>query len=165
MRFTKAHGIGNDFIIVAEADVPPDMASWAVRLCDRNKGIGGDGVLVVGIDPAEGSARMKLLNPDGTHGEISGNGVRCVGAFAFSRRLLGAVHTVVPAPGPRPVEVKQIGPSLFSVDTNLGRPGLGSASVPVTLGPMDRVVACDLDVGGEVVQVTNLENGRVKSSK
>ena len=154
MKFTKAHGIGNDFIIVAETDVPQDWPVWAIRLCDRNKGIGGDGILVVGIDQAGNRARMKLLNSDGTHGEISGNGVRCVGAFAFSRGLLKAAHTVVPAPGPRPVVVEQTGPNRFSVDTNLGVPGLSSASVPVDLGSLDKVVGHDLRVGGEVVRVT-----------
>ena len=108
MRFTKAHGIGNDFIIVAETDVPAEWASWAIRLCDRNRGIGGDGVLIVGIDAPGNVARMKLLNPDGTHGEISGNGVRCVAAYAYSRGLLPESHTVAPPPGPRPVTVRRI---------------------------------------------------------
>lgn len=154
MRFTKAHGIGNDFIIVTEADVPSEWPAWAVRLCDRNKGIGGDGILVVGVDAAKNVARMKLLNPDGTHGEISGNGVRCVAAFAFSRGLLPRAHTVVPPPGPRPVVVEQTGPQQFAVDTNLGVPALSAAAVPVALGPLDRVVDHELNVDGEIVRVT-----------
>ncbi len=154
MRFTKAHGIGNDFIIVGEGDVPADWPAWAVRLCDRNKGIGGDGILIVGVDAPTSIARMKLLNPDGTHGEISGNGVRCVAAYAFSRGLLPASHTVVPHPGPRPVTVEQTGPRQYVVDTNLGLPGLSAASVPVALGELDRVVDHELDVSGEVVRVT-----------
>ncbi len=154
MKFTKAHGIGNDFIIVAENDVPSDWGPWAIRLCGRNKGIGGDGVLVVGIDIPGNLARMKLLNPDGTHGEISGNGVRCVAAYAFSRGLLPAGHTVVPSPGPRPVVVERTGPQRFSVDTNLGLPGLSAASVPVAFGALDKVVDHELNVDGEIVRVT-----------
>ncbi len=154
MRFTKAHGIGNDFILVSEPDVPAEWAAWAIRLCDRNKGIGGDGILIVGVDPAQGVARMKLLNPDGSHGEISGNGVRCVAAYAFSQGLLPAVHTVVPPPGPRPVRVEQTGPHRFRVDTNLGVPGLSAVSVPVAFGNLDLVVDHELDVDGEVVRVT-----------
>ncbi len=154
MRFTKAHGIGNDFIIVAEADVPAAWSPWAIRLCDRNKGIGGDGVLIVGVDEARNIARMKLLNPDGTHGEISGNGVRCVAAYACSRGLLPKSHTVVPSPGPRPVVVEQTGPRQFAVDTNLGVPGLSASSVPADFGNLERVVDHELDVGGEVVRVT-----------
>jgi diaminopimelate epimerase len=153
MRFTKAHGIGNDFIIVAETDVPKDWSPWAVRLCDRNIGIGGDGILIVGVDAAANVARMKLLNPDGTHGEISGNGVRCVGAYAFSRGLLPASHTVVPSPGPRPVVVKAVEGG-FEVDTNLGVPGLRSEQVPIALASLGRVVDHEIDVDGERVRVT-----------
>jgi len=154
VKFTKAHGIGNDFILVSEVDVPSAWAAWAIRLCDRNIGIGGDGILIVGIDAAQGVARMKLLNPDGTHGEISGNGVRCVGAYAFSRGLLPEAHTVLPPPGPRPVKVEQTGRNRFSVDTNLGHPGLSASEVPVAFGNLDRVVDHELDVDGEVVRVT-----------
>ena len=154
MKFTKAHGIGNDFIIVSEADVPSDWSSWAIRLCDRNRGVGGDGILIVGIDAPQNIARMKLLNPDGSHGEISGNGVRCVGAYAFSRGLLPASHTVVPVPGPRSVLVEQTGAQTFVVDTNLGVPGLTAASIPATLGNLDKVVNHELDVDGEIVLVT-----------
>lgn len=154
MRFTKAHGIGNDFIIVSERDVPSEWAKWAIRLCDRNRGIGGDGILIVGVDATSRIARMKLLNPDGTDGEISGNGVRCVAAYAFSRGLLPKAHTVLPPPGPRPVVVEQTGPRQFSVDTNLGVPGLSASSVPVAFGSKGRVVDHELNVDGEVVRVT-----------
>jgi diaminopimelate epimerase len=154
MRFTKAHGIGNDFIIVAEADAPAEFARWAVRLCDRNKGVGGDGILLVGVDQARNVARMKLLNPDGTHGEISGNGVRCVAAYVFSRGLLPAVHTVTPPPGPRPVQVERIGPQQFMVDTDLGVPELSAERIPAQFGALERVVDHELNVDGEIVRVT-----------
>ena len=154
MRFTKAHGIGNDFIIVSESDVPAEWASWAIRLCDRNRGIGGDGILIVGVDAPGNVARMKLLNPDGTHGEISGNGVRCVAAYAFSRGLLPRSHTVMPPPGPRPVTVERTGPQGFSVHTNLGVPSLSAASVPAAFGSLDKVVDHELNVEGEIVRVT-----------
>jgi len=154
MRFTKAHGIGNDFILVAEADVPGDWGSWARLLCDRNKGVGADGVLAVGVDSGNGVARMKLINADGSHGEISGNGVRCVAAYAYGRGLLPAAHTVLPPPGPRPVVVERSGPHSFVVDTNLGVPGLSALSVPVALGALDRVVDHELNVDGEVVRMT-----------
>ena len=164
MKFTKAHGIGNDFIIVSEADVPKEWSPWAIRLCDRNKGIGGDGILIVGIDAPGNVARMRLLNPDGSHGEISGNGVRCVGAYAFSRGFLPASHTVVPAPGPRPVVVKEIGPRKFEVDTNLGVPGLRSEQVPFALAALERVVDHEIDVDGERVRITCCSMGNPHSA-
>lgn len=154
MKFTKAHGIGNDFILVSEADAPKETAGWAIRLCDRNRGIGGDGILLVGVDPDKNLARMRLLNPDGTHGEISGNGVRCVASYAFSRGLLPAAHTVLPPPGPRPVKVERTGPQHFMVDTDLGMPGLSAASIPVAFGAAETVIDHELNVDGEILRVT-----------
>ena len=46
MKFAKAHGLGNDFILVAEAEAPVERSAWAVRLCDRHRGIGGDGLIL-----------------------------------------------------------------------------------------------------------------------
>ena len=62
MRFAKGHGLGNDFILVAESEFPEPAAAWARRLCDRHEGIGGDGVLVYALQ--EGGVRMRLLNDD-----------------------------------------------------------------------------------------------------
>jgi diaminopimelate epimerase len=101
MHFAKAHGLGNDFILVPEAEAPADTAGWARRLCDRHEGIGGDGVLVYGLEPD--SVRMRLVNADGSDGEVSGNGVRCLAAFAAGRRGLSARHVVVTPVGPRTV--------------------------------------------------------------
>ena len=58
MKFAKAHGLGNDFILVAEAEFQEPAAAWARRLCDRHEGIGGDGVLVYA--PQEGGVIRRL---------------------------------------------------------------------------------------------------------
>jgi len=84
--FTKAHACGNDFLIVAEEPVAgQDLAALTRRLCQRNTGIGADGVEFFawknksGPGPKSGSVR--LHNADGSIAEISGNGTRCVAAW------------------------------------------------------------------------------------
>ncbi len=78
LEFTKYQGIGNDFLVVfaehPEALTPAD----AVRLCDRNFGVGGDGVLIVSPGQDGARARMTVLNADGSRPEMCGNGLRCV---------------------------------------------------------------------------------------
>src|SRR5688500_12626834 len=101
MHFAKAHGLGNDFILVAEEEAPSAVEAWARRLCDRHEGIGGDGVIVYGL--ATDGVRMRLVNADGSDGEVSGNGVRCLAAFAAGRRGLSAQHVVHTPVGPRAV--------------------------------------------------------------
>ncbi len=79
LRFAKAHGLGNDFVMVEAGLAPADPGPWARRLCDRHTGVGGDGVLL--LEPLSGDrVGMRLLNADGSEAEISGNGVRCVAA-------------------------------------------------------------------------------------
>jgi len=79
--FTKAHACGNDFLIVAEdAAVGHDPAALTRRLCNRNTGIGADGIeFFAWTGPRSG--RIRLHNADGSVAEISGNGTRCVAAW------------------------------------------------------------------------------------
>jgi diaminopimelate epimerase len=83
MHFVKAHAYGNDFLYVektALAGVPADrLGRLARELCDRHTGVGADGLIVYG--PANGGATMQLFNADGSRAEVSGNGVRALGAL------------------------------------------------------------------------------------
>lgn len=79
--FTKAHACGNDFLIIDEAEAAGyDKAELAQRLCERNLGIGADGVEFYS-STGDFSARITLYNADGSIAEISGNGTRCVAAW------------------------------------------------------------------------------------
>ena len=79
MRVAKAHGLGNDFLLVPEAEAPADPAAWARRICERHIGMGADGVLLYADEG--GGVRMRLINADGGEAEISANGLRCLAAF------------------------------------------------------------------------------------
>lgn len=97
LRFAKYEGLGNDFLVVdaeSEAVVPEALA---VQLCDRRRGVGGDGVLLV-LPPGNGSARarMRVINADGSVPEMCGNGLRCVALhLARGDAAQGPVELVV----------------------------------------------------------------------
>lgn len=153
MNFTKAEGCGNDFILVPCEDRPAEFGPWARRLCDRHLGIGGDGVLVWHL--RDGEMVLQLVNADGTDGDVSGNGVRCLAAFGVSRGLVPACHVVRVPPGPRPVEVEAVGAGRFRVVTDLGPARLSSEEIPADLAPpAARVVDHALDVAGRALRVT-----------
>lgn len=78
MQFTKYHGLGNDFIIVDTEAPEAWTAEQARSLCDRHRGIGADGVLLVGPPSGDTRASMRVLNADGSEPEMCGNGLRCV---------------------------------------------------------------------------------------
>jgi len=81
IKFAKAHAYGNDFIYVRNRDVAPVVAldSLAREVCRRHTGIGADGLIL--YEPTPDGASMRLLNADGSHSEVSGNGVRGLAAL------------------------------------------------------------------------------------
>ena len=88
MKLVKAHAYGNDFLLAQEQDVPPDAdrAALARALCERHRGVGGDGLITYADGPR--GARMQLLNADGSYSEVSGNGVRCLAAWLARMRAM-----------------------------------------------------------------------------
>lgn len=89
----KCHGSGNDFIMVDTTLIAqPEAIDWSAFArvaCDRESGIGSDGVLLV-VKDERGIYGMDMLNPDGTHAEMCGNGIRCVARLATERGYLNS---------------------------------------------------------------------------
>jgi diaminopimelate epimerase len=153
LKFAKAHGLGNDFILVEAALAPASLSAWGRRLCERHLGVGGDGVVLYEVSP-EG-VRMRLLNADGSDAEISGNGLRCLAGYLVGQGKAAPSHTVVTAAGPRTVEVAALGATRYRVVTGLGPPVLASDAIPVRLAPpAARVVNHPLVVDGRELRVT-----------
>jgi len=153
MKVAKAHGLGNDFLLVAEADAPAAIAPWARRLCDRHIGVGADGVLLHALAPD--GVRMRLINADGGEAEISGNGLRCLAGYMVWTGARPTRHVVHTGAGPRPVEVATVGKGRYRITTDLGEAILESTRIPVALDPpAPRVVDHPLRVEGETVRVT-----------
>lgn len=138
MRFAKYHGLGNDFLVVdlrtasaSDAAAAQDPAT-VIKLCDRQFGVGGDGVLAV-LPSAVADARMRVLNSDGSEAEMCGNGIRCVaielatrGGFAGRASL--AIETAA--------GVLDCAVDGSSVTVAMGAPRLTRGELPMT-GPAD----------------------------
>lgn len=87
-KFTKMHGAGNDYIYFdcLQEDLE-DPAETAVRLSDRHKGIGGDGIVMIcKSDVAD--AKMRMFNADGSEGKMCGNAIRCVGKYLYDHKIV-----------------------------------------------------------------------------
>lgn len=153
MRFVKAHGLGNDFILVAASEAPEDASSWAARLCDRHRGVGADGVVLHA--PTADGVSFRLINADGLPGEISGNGLRCLAALAVRSGWATATHVVSTVVGPKRVEVTPLDGARYRILTDLGPPLLASRQIPVALEPeAARVIDHPLEAAGRTVRVT-----------
>jgi diaminopimelate epimerase len=90
MRFTKMHGIGNDYVYVdGFAENVADPGAAAAKVSDRHYGIGSDGLIMIlpPTQPGLADVRMRMFNADGSEGEMCGNGVRCVAKYAYDHGL------------------------------------------------------------------------------
>src|SRR5687768_17018354 len=89
MRFTKMHGIGNDYVYVNcfEEPMPKDVVGLARRISDRHFGVGGDGLIVIGPSDSGADARMRMYNADGSESEMCGNGLRCVAKYVYDHGI------------------------------------------------------------------------------
>lgn len=152
--FSKYHGLGNDFLVVDLRSVAEhDRALWqqpevARALCDRQFGVGGDGVLAI-LPSTSADARMRVLNADGSEAEMCGNGIRCVvrhlhdrdPALAASQRLVIETGAGLLAcelgPGDEP-----------TVTVDMGRPRLTRGEVPMTGPASERAVEVSLALSG-----------------
>lgn len=145
IRLIKAHAYGNDFLLAPDAPAGLNRPQFARAVCNRHTGIGADGLLFVERRP--GGASMSLLNADGSRSEVSGNGVRCVGAWLVGMDNLapGAELTVETDAGPKPLRV-------------LGRDG-HRVTFRAGMGHPEGVRQVDLDVGGEPIGVIVMRVG------
>ena len=113
MKFTKMHGLGNDFIIIdsrTEKLEGIDLSKLAVKLCDRNYGIGADGILIAGPSNSA-DVKMRLFNPDGSEAEMCGNGIRCFAKYIYEslekKKELISVETLAGVILPSILEYKE----------------------------------------------------------
>ena len=89
LQFAKYEGLGNDFIIVDALEAALTLDTDGARaLCDRHRGVGADGVLLIEGDLAH--PRMRVINADGSQPEMCGNGLRCVALHLVRRGLAPA---------------------------------------------------------------------------
>jgi len=137
--FTKAHACGNDFLIVTEeAAAGHDLAELTRHLCQRNTGVGADGIeFFAWTGPHSG--RIRLHNADGSIAEISGNGTRCVAAWMAQsvNAQAGSVLEIATDAGTRSCrinEVEETGVYTVQVTTGMGIPVLAEKTVVLADG-------------------------------
>jgi len=112
--FTKAHGCGNDFLLIAGTPSDfGDATALAVAICDRHRGVGADGVYFVTAPDADADAKVHLFNSDGSAAELSGNGTRCVAASLVAAGVASNPLRILTGAGLR--ELRRTGPKSFEM--------------------------------------------------
>jgi diaminopimelate epimerase len=161
MRFTKMHGIGNDYVYVNcfEEPFPKDVAGLARRISDRHFGVGGDGLILICPSDNGADARMRMYNADGSESEMCGNGLRCVAKFVYDHGIKRAdALRIQTGNGILAVDLEVKAGKADRVRVNMGQPILEGPKIPTRLvgnPPLD----VPLVVDGRTLQVTCVSMG------
>lgn len=159
MKFTKMHGIGNDYIYFncfEEKVYEPEKL--AVKLSDRRFGIGGDGiVLIMPSDKAD--FKMRIFNADGSEGKMCGNATRCIGKYVYERGLTDKTKiTLETLSGIKTMNLNVINGVVESISVDMGKAILEAEKIPVT-APTHTVIGRTMTVAGKEQKITCVSMG------
>ena len=173
MKFTKMQGLGNDYVYVnCFEERIDDPAALAQAVSDRHRGIGGDGLILVGPSQ-KADVRMRIFNADGSEAEMCGNGIRCAAKFAYEHRLAQPGGEMsVPGQEAFPVSLSvETGSGILTVGlvvnrenqvtkvgVNMGQPILSPRDIPVNL-PGRKVVEHPIEILGQQLLMTCVSMG------
>lgn len=144
MRFTKMHGLGNDYLYVY-GEVPEHVAELSQKLSDRHFGAGSDGMIF--ISPSEvADFRMRIFNADGSEAKMCGNGIRCVGKYVYDKGYTDKTGlTVETLSGIKTLMLAVAGGKVQGVSVDMGKAVAGDEM--------------ELSVGGRTVILTPVSVG------
>ena len=155
LRFSKMHGIGNDFVVADATRSPLPDAGQIRRLADRREGVGCDQVLMA-VPPTDSGHDLGVVifNADGSRAEQCGNGMRCMAVFARERGLVASDEMRFETPGGCVVAKVEGG---GSVRVRMGAPRLEPDEIPIAASC--RAATYRLDIGGEEVRFVAVSMG------
>ena len=159
MKFSKMHGIGNDYIYVncfEETVSEPEKVS--VVLSDRHKGVGGDGlVLIMPSDIAD--FRMRIFNADGSEAMMCGNATRCIGKYVYDMGLTDKTDiTLETNSGIKYLKLYLKNDKVELVTVDMGKAILVPKDIPVN-SDLDRFVSQPVEVCGKTWDITCVSMG------
>lgn len=161
MRFTKWHGLGNDFVLLDGFDEKVVMTpSLARQLCDRKRGIGADGVAI--ILPPEDShydLEMRIYNADGTIAEMCGNVTRCVAAYATQKQPDKRQWRILTAAGVISADVIAYTTKASEVTVMMGIPELQRGDIGITEDKEQLAQNIQIDIDGKTLIFTGVSMG------
>ncbi len=136
--FVKMHGLGNDFILIDCLNKSLGDSSFlsylAKKLCDRNFGIGADGLILI-LPSSKADLRMRIFNFDGSEAQMCGNGIRCFAKYAYENKLVSknkfTVETLAGIITPELIFQDLKNKKIFRIKVNMGAPKLRRREIPM----------------------------------
>ncbi len=160
MKFTKMQGAGNDYVYVnCFAETVENPAEVAIRVSNRNFGIGSDGLILIMPSPVA-DVKMRMFNSDGSESEMCGNGIRCVAKYAYDHGIVSKQEiTAETGAGILTLQLFTNGNKVERVRVNMGEPRLTRAEIPMTGDGSLRVVSEPLNILHSTFPITCVSMG------
>lgn len=159
MKFTKMHGIGNDYVYInCFEETVNNPSELSIFVSDRHKGIGSDGlVLIKSSDVADFT--MEMYNADGSQSQMCGNAIRCVGKYVYENGLTDKTNIAIETlAGIKYLELMIENDKVKTVKVNMGAPILVPSQIPVALDG-DIAVNEAVEIGGKQYNITCVSMG------
>jgi len=159
VKFTKMHGIGNDYVYVDCTKEPlANPEETAVLVSDRHKGIGSDGLILIKASE-EADFEMAMYNADGSYGKMCGNGIRCVAKYVYDNGLTDKTEiSVISGGAVKYLKLTVEDGKVSQVRVNMGEPILEPARIPVA-GEGEALVDAPICVDGQEYRMTCVSMG------
>lgn len=159
MKFTKMHGLGNDYIYVnCFEEKIADPSGVSRFISDRHFGIGSDGLVMI-MSSEIADFRMRMFNSDGSEAEMCGNAIRCVGKFVYDKGLTEKTTIKIETlAGIKILEMTVEGGSVVLVRVDMGEPILVPIDIPVVSGG-ERFINQPVEIDGRTFNVTCVSMG------
>jgi diaminopimelate epimerase len=146
MKYTKYHGLGNDYLVIRPNEIDGELAPEQIQLiCHRNYGVGSDGILLGPLPSNTCNFRLRILNPDGSEAEKSGNGLRIFSRFLYDQGLVLENRFTVETLGGAVTCCVRDGGKTVTVE--MGKVSFLSTKIPVT-GEAREVLREQMDISG-----------------
>jgi diaminopimelate epimerase len=157
--FVKSHGLGNDYFVLDSADISFDLNPEVIKLlCHRNYGIGSDGILLL-VPTDKADFGLRILNPDGSEAEKSGNGLRIFAKYLYEHGHTDKDSFRIDTPGGLVTAVLEINSDKVThVTVDMGEATFDSKKIPVS-GEEREVVDEEIIVEGEILKFTAVSVG------
>lgn len=162
LKFTKMHGIGNDYIYINAIEQKiEDPNALAIKLSDRHFSVGGDGVILI-CESDVADAKMRMFNADGSEGKMCGNGIRCVGKYVYDNLLEDKSRdtiTIETLSGIKTLEITAVNGKAELIKVDMGKAELKAEAIPVIYDGCEKVIAKPLTVNDTEHSVTCVSMG------
>ena len=150
MKYTKYHGLGNDYLVIRPNEVDGELAPEQIQLiCHRNYGVGSDGILLGPLPSNTCNFRLRILNPDGSEAEKSGNGLRIFSRFLYDQGLVHENRFTVETLGGTVICCVRDGGKTVTVE--MGKVSFLSTKIPVT-GEAREVLREHMEIAGTMFE-------------